>query len=670
MEAELRKALRKRGRDPDILRRLAGLLASAGRTAEAEAVARELCALAPGSAETQFLHGLLLRDLDRRDEAEAALSRAAAMAPDAGPPRLARGVARMEIGRLEDAVADFDAAMLRLPDPFDALAYKSNALRLLSRFAEALAAIEAALLRRPAASDAWRVKAMLLGELRRPEEGLRAVARAIDLTPADADAWAAKGDLCARAGRHEEAIEAFDRALGHAPGRSDIEEQLIATRRAACDWRHFASDERRVRALARDPAYPVRPFSLLAFETSSAEQLHAARKYTGRVAPAIAPPFAPRKPDGPIRIAYISSDLRAHAVACLIAGVIERHDRRKFEVSAISTGADDHSELRRRLGAAFDDFVDASAWSDERIVAGIRERGVDILVDLNGLSGEARLGALARRAAPVQASWLGYPGTTGAPFVDYLIADPYVIPAFDRENFSEKIVYLPTCLPADDRRVIAPAAPSRRELGLPERGFVFCGYNASHKLSPRTVDIWARILAAAPGSVLWLRGQNPTAEANLRREASARGLAPERLVFASFTERDEDYLARLSRADLFLDSNPYNAHTTAVDALWAGVPVLTRPGATFSARVAGSVLRAAAAPELVAGGEDAYVEIALALAREPARFAALREKIQGPARASRLFDTEGFTRRLELAYETMHLRRAGGEGPADIDLSN
>lgn len=466
MEAELRKALARQRDDPRLLVQLASLLAGAGRLKEAEPLAQRACQRAPTSAPPLFCLALIQRDLKRLPEAEATLGRAIAADPAAGPPWLVRGVTRMELGSLKSAITDFAEARSRLPDPFDALAYMSNALSQLGRTSEALTAIEAALARRPKAPDALRARAMLLGALRRHEEAAREIARAIELAPQDPEAFAARGDLCVKASRHAEGIEAFERALALAPARKDIEEHLIVARRAACDWRRFAADEARMRELARDSAYPLRPFDLLSFATTSNEQLKAARKYVNLVAPPArqpAPVFARPRPNSPIRVAYLSSDLRKHAIAHLMVGVIERHDRRRFEISALSVGADDGSPMRRRIEAAFGDFVDASTWSDERIAQHARERQIDVLVDVNGLSGEARLGALRRRAAPVQAAWLGYPGTTGAPYIDYVIADRCVIPPSDRENFSERVVRLPDAYqPNDDRRRIAENTVARR----------------------------------------------------------------------------------------------------------------------------------------------------------------------------------------------------------------
>ncbi len=294
-----------------------------------------------------------------------------------------------------------------------------------------------------------------------------------------------------------------------------------------------------------------------------------------------------------------------------------------------------------------------------------------MLVDLNGLTKEARLGALARRPAPVQVSFEGYPSTTGAPYIDYLIADRWVIPEAERADFSEQVVYLPDAyLPADNRRRIAERIPSRAELGLPEQGFVFSSFNAAFKLTPAVFRLWMRILAATPGSTLWLREENAALVANLRAEAEACGVAPERCVFAPFVDRDEDYLARLGCADLMLDCHPYSARATAIDSLWAGTPVLTRPGSTFAGRVAGSVLRAAGLPELIVESDEAYFATAVALAQD--RASVLRRcaaKSPSEVKTSALFDTERFTRNLERAFEAMHARRLAGKAPAAIDLA-
>jgi protein O-GlcNAc transferase len=668
----LRGALQLNKSDPRLLVQLAAVLASTGRFEEAEPLARNACALAPQHPQPPYTHGMILRSLDRFNEADATLSRSIDLDPSNGGSWLARGVARIDLRNLDAAIADFDEALRRLPESFEAHAYKSNALRQLSRFAEALHEIDAALALRPMSAEGRRARAMLLGALRRHSESVPEIERAIDITPADPDNWAAKGDLCARASRDTEAIAAFERALSLAPARLDIEEHLITVRRAACDWRAFDHDAARIVALARDPKYPIRPFNLLIFDTSSADQMQAARKYARTYAPPLTgplPSFPPARTDARIRLAYLSSDFRNHAMSLLLVGVIEHHNRGKFAVTAISTGRNDGSALRGRIQAAFDQFVGAEHWSDDRIVAYVRDQRIDILIDLNGLAGDARGGVLARRAAPIQVAYLGYPGTTGDPNVDYMIADRIVIPPSDRDNFSERIVYLPdSYYPNDDRRMIADFSPPREDLGLPEDAFVYCCFNTAVKLTPATFDRWMRILAATPSSVLWLIEYNKFAGANLRREAEKRGISPGRIVFAPFAEQ-ADHLARLRRADLFLDTTPYNAHTTACDALWAGVPILTCPGATFAGRVAASLLHAAGLSELVVATPELYEATAIALARDRKRLDGIRRNLLETIRTTPLFDTQRFTRDLEFAFVAMHARRVANGAPVDIDLA-
>ena len=421
--------------------------------------------------------------------------------------------------------------------------------------------------------------------------------------------------------------------------------------------------------MARDPKYPVRPFNLLTFDTSSADQLFAAKKYIEALAPEASgpkPAFALPQSQGRIRVAYLSSDFRKHAISALMVGVIERHDRTRFETTALSTGPDDRSALRSRIEAAFNSFVDASTWSDERLIKYAREQKFDILVDVNGLSGEARPGVLAGRAAPVQVSYLGYPGTSGARYVDYLVADRIVIPPQDRNNFNERIIYLPnTYQPNDDQREITETTPSRANLGLPDDSFVFCCFNAAYKFTPTIFDQWMRILSATPSGVLWLMEYNRRAEANLRLEAEKRGIAPERIVFAPFAEQS-NHLARLRQADLFLDTLPYNAHTTTSDALWAGVPVLTRRGATFAGRVAASLLQAVGLPELVVETAEDYEAAAIALAADRPRLEEIRANLQKRNRTSPLFDTQRYARDLESAFASIHSRRLAHKAPADI----
>jgi predicted O-linked N-acetylglucosamine transferase (SPINDLY family) len=352
----------------------------------------------------------------------------------------------------------------------------------------------------------------------------------------------------------------------------------------------------------------------------------------------------------------------------LAAGLFERHDRSRFETMAVSFGAQD--QMTERLKPAFDRFIDARGKSDHEIAALLRELEVDIAVDLNGFTGDARPGIFAERPAPVQVNYLGFAGTLGRDYWDYIIADRFVIPEDSRQHYAEQVVSLPGSFMAnDDRRPISDRMPSRQDAGLPDRGFVFCCFNNSYKITPDVFEVWMELLREVEGSVLWLSVMHAGAIGNLKAEAERRGVAADRLVFAQRVASNADHLARLRLADLFLDTLYYNAHTTACDALWAGLPLLTHPGTTFASRVAGSLLSAIGCPELIAASLEDYRELVLALAREPERLSGIKAKLAGNRSQSALFDTAGFTRAIEAAYATMWQRAQAGEPPQGFDVT-
>jgi predicted O-linked N-acetylglucosamine transferase (SPINDLY family) len=351
--------------------------------------------------------------------------------------------------------------------------------------------------------------------------------------------------------------------------------------------------------------------------------------------------------------------------------MLECHDKSRFDVSAISLGPDENSKMRQRLKAAVARFIDARTLSDEHIANLARSLEVDILVDLMGFTKNARTQIFDLRPAPIQVNYLGYPGTMGASYVDYIIADRIAIPEEKRGCYLEKVVYLPdSFMGSDSERKISERLPRRLESNLPEAGFVFCSFNNSYKIVPQIFDLWMRILRQVENSVLWLSNTNETAIRNLRREAQNRGVDPSRLVFAQRLPLNEDHLARLRLADLFLDTLPYNAHTTASDALWAGLPVLTCLGETLAGRVAGSLLNAIGLPELVTTTPDAYEQMAIKLATHPERLAVIKHKLAENRLTLPLFDTKLFTKHIEAAYTAMHARDQAGLAPDHIVVPN
>jgi len=392
----------------------------------------------------------------------------------------------------------------------------------------------------------------------------------------------------------------------------------------------------------------VNAFAALSMPLSPRAQLHVARRWARDLAPAT-PPLVPetgrRQPR--LRVGYVSSDFRTHAMASLLTEVWERHDRARLETHAYSIGPRESSPLRARIETAFDHFVDCGEEAAAAIARRIGADGIEVLVDLNGYTTHAKSEIFALRAAPLQISWLGYLGTLGAPWYDYVLTDRRVCPPAAQAYFSERFLYLPDCYcPSDTRRAVAAAVPSRSACGLPAQGRVFCCFNNSYKILPEVFAVWMRLLGAAPDSVLWLAPGNATAQANLRREAQARGVDPGRLIFAARVGLPE-HLARHAHADLFLDTLPYNAGTTANDALFMGVPVLTCSGETMVSRVAGSQLAAVGLPELVTHSLAYYEALALRLAAEPGLLERYRARLAANRHSAPLFDMPRFTRALD-----------------------
>ena len=395
-----------------------------------------------------------------------------------------------------------------------------------------------------------------------------------------------------------------------------------------------------------------------------------AELYNRQKYPAAAKPFLPQAGHEKIRIGYLSGEFREQATSHLIVGVLERHDLSRFEIYAVDNGWDDRSEIRRRIAAAVNTTIEIRGLSDASALAAIRKSEIDGFVNLNGYFGEQRTQLCAHRAAPIQVNYLGFPGTLGASYMDYIIADPHVIPEEHNRFYDEKVIYLPNCYQANDRnKKIAANVPSRLECGLPESGFVFCCFNNSYKILPEIFDRWMRILSRVEGSVLWLFGDNQETIANLKREAAARNVNPQRLVFAKPISL-ADHLARQAHADLFLDTLPCNAHTTASDALWADLPLLTCVGGAFSGKVAASLLKAVWLPELITTTLEDYERMAIDLAVQPEKLSAVKEKLARNRLTTPLFDTELFTRHLEMAYSAMYERYRAGLAPDHIRISD
>jgi len=628
-----------------------------------------LLARGPAPAAVHLARGNALLALGRPDEALASLDRALALAPGDVLASYNRGNVLLVLGRRIEAVAAYERAVGSNPRLAPGWYNLGTTLMDLGRHAEAIASFDRVLALDPAMAAAHNNRAAALLALKRPEEAVAGLQRALQLRPDHAGALENLGNAQMDLHRFDEAMDSFRKALAAAPDRPNAVGSLLGPLVRCCAWSdEYFSLRARVADLAGRGLPAQAPFAFLATSDSAAGQLSCARTSAASRFPAAAQPLCTQVAYGHrrIRVAYVSAQFRVHPTALLAAELFERHDKEKFELTAISFGPDDGSPMRRRLERAFDAFLDVRGLDDLQIARLLRQREIDIAVDLEGFSTDCRLGIFAHRPSPVQVNYLGQPCTIGAPYIDYIVADALVIPPEHFQHYSEKVVHLPACYqPNGSGRPLAPIPPARAELGLPARGFVFCCFNSSYKITPEVFDVWMRLLHAVPASVLWLLDDNPFATANLRAHGARRGIDPSRLIFAPRAALLQ-HLARNRAADLFLDTVPCNAHTTASDALWAGLPVLTCQGTTFAARVAASLLHAAGLPELVTQDLREYEQLALTLAMDCERLAALRARLADNHATCPLFDAERYTRGLEAAFVLMWQRAERGLAPVPL----
>ena len=675
-----------------------------GQLSDAAAVADDALARFPQSAELHDQRGKLLFSQGRAADAVVSFNRAIALGAGGAELHNDLGVALQASGNAEGALRSFGQAVALDPRHINAQINRGAALAGLRQLPQALAAYDAALALNPRNTVAHTNRGYALTELRRLDEAAAAYAQALRLDDADAEVHNSLGMVYVLQAKNELALASFRRALALNPllvsalgnlatvlnllGQREesmaASEQLLAlapehdfavgyllgARMHACDWTDRDALLAKAETDIRAGRLAVAPFSWLAMCDSPELHWLCARTYQQRKYPAAPQALwqGERYAHDRIRVAYLSADFHSHATAFLMAGLFELHDKARFETVALSFGPHKTGEMRERLERAFSRFTEVGHLSDEAMARRVRELEIDIVVDLKGYTGDARAGIFAWRAAPVQVNYIGYPGSMAADYIDYVVADAHVISPEDERWYSEKVVYLPGSYQVNDsQRRIAPETPTRADQGLPEGVFVFCCFNNNYKINPPVFDVWMRLLTQVPGSVLWLLQDNALAATNLRAEAQRRGVDPQRLVFAPRAKM-EDHLARHRLADLFLDTQPYNAHTTTSDALWAGLPVVTCKGKAFPARVAASLLHAVGMPELVTHKLQDYEALALSLATSPERLAQVRERLAANIPGAALFDTDLFRRRLESAYTTMWERAQRGEAPARIGV--
>ena len=625
-ERTFAKFLRRNSRHFGALNLLGMLLIRQARYSEAETILRRAIRVDGRSEATHYNHGIVLKALNRPNDAFVAFGRAIAINPSVPESWNNQGTVLNDLMRYDEAIGNFQKAIALRPDYAEAFYNIGQSFFARGRHDQALESYDTALQLRPDFAEAFANRGNVLSHLRRPEEALASYERALEIKPE------------------------MKYVLGH----------RLHTKMFMCDWRHFDTECAMLISAVKAEHYVATPFEIVSVSSTASDQLKCAQIFIRNTIPASTKRLSERKRhrQGRIRLAYVSADFREHPVAHLAAGLFQHHDRVQFEVIAISLNPTDGSKMRVRLEGAFEKFIDVSSKDDQEVARLMRDLDVDIAIDLMGFTGGSRPAIFALRPCPIQVSYLGFSATMGADFIDYIIADPVVIPADQRAHFSEQTISLPdTYFVYDSKQNVSEQTPTRVGQGLPETGFVFCAYNNSYKITPHMFGIWMRLLQAVEGSVLWLSGMHASAVRNLRLEAEVRGVAGARLIFSKRLERIEDHLARFRLADLFLDTLPYNAHTTASDALWTGLPVLTCRGVTFAGRVAASLLNAVGLSELVTDNLADYEALAFKLAREPALLAEIRAKLARNRVNYPLF------RHIEAAYTTMWEICQRGEAP-------
>jgi predicted O-linked N-acetylglucosamine transferase (SPINDLY family) len=627
--------------------------------------------LRPDYAEAYGNRGSALLGLNQYQKAVESFDQAIRLKPGYVGAYCNRASALIALEQYQASLESCDQAIRLKPDYAEAYCNRGGALFRLQEYRASLESCEKAILLKPYLAEAHNNRGNALYELQQYQTALESFDQAIRLKPDLAEAYKNRGNTLYGLQQHQAALENFEAALLLKPDYEYLLGMRLHLKQLMCDWTDVESQRRDVETRLDRNEKVSPPLPLLAISSSAALQKKAAEVFVNDnyALWRTRETFARRPRRDRIRIGYFSADFHNHAICYLMAELFERHDRSKFEILGFSFGQDEKDAMSIRVAAAMDRFLDVRLLSDREVAQLSRELEVDIAVDLMGFTQYARVGIFAQRAAPVQVNYLGYPATMGADFIDYLIADPTLIPEASRQHYSEKIAYLPDSFQANDSTLLSSTkAYTRAGEGLPEQGFVFCCFNSNHKINPATFDIWMRLLERVDASVLWLVESNRWTGDNLRRQAVRRGISPDRLIFARILPMAE-HLTRLPLADLFLDTLPFNAGATASPALWAGLPLLTCMGEALASRMGASLLRAIGLPDLVTSTVADYEALAVALATDPERHRAVRETLRNNRRIAPLFNVPRFTRYLEAAYSAMYERNQAGLLPEHIHLA-
>lgn len=610
--------------------------------------------------------------LNQLNEAEEVLREAISLNPNNGVAYDCLGLSLSKQEHHEEAIAAHEHAINLVRNTFEqarilthlGVAWGNNGYP-----EKALEYHQQALALQPGYERAYNNLAAALILMRRYEAAEVAARKATELDPKAVEAWSNLGSALSELKRDEAALECFNRAFELNPDFEYLLGRRMLLHSKLCDWKEFSENLAHIQRKTERGEKATLPFALLSLLDDPSLHRKAAEAYAAQWHPAqhifgLLPKTSRR---GKIRLGYYSADFHTHPVTAQIIELLELHDRSRFELFGFSFGPDDQSALRKRVAAAFDTFIDARHKTDNDVTALSRELGIDVAIDLVGFTGHARTSVFAERAAPLQVNYLGYPGTMGVNYYDYIIADKTLIPKDSQVLYSEKVAYMPnTYMPNDRKREISSKQFTRNELGLPSSGFVFCSFNRSYKITPQIFDMWMRVLGRVAGSVLWLSSAGSAVDSNLRQEAKNRGIDPGRLIFAERMPSLAEHFARHHVADLFLDTFPYNAHSTASDALWAGLPVLTRMGESFASRVAASLLNAIELPELITTTDTDYEALAISLAENQNKLAQIRQKLERNRLTTSLFDTPRFTKHIESAYSVMYERYLNNLPPEHI----
>lgn len=643
-------------------------LTGLGRFDEALSSFDRAIELNPDYAEAFYNRANVLTEIQQLSEAISNYNRAIDLKPNYPDPFCKRGIALQRAGEVRDAIASYDEAIARKPDYAQAFLHRGHALRELGQTTEALGDYGHAIAVKPDYAEAFLSQGVLLHELGRLDEALASYSKAISIKPDYSEAYNNRGALFWDLNRFNDALTDANRALILAPNYDFLFGTVVHIKLKICCWENMTTELEEIsqRIMASERVAP--PFFVLSMSGVLRLQRLAAETWVSSRHPKKTdlPAISKRSSRSKIRVGYFSADFRKHPLSYLLAEMFESHDRARFEVFAYAFGPKSNDELRARLEKAFDKFIDVRVMSDREIACLSRKMEVDIAVDLGGHTKHSRTSIFALQAAPLQVNYMGYPGTMGADYMDYIIGDRIVIPEELQDSYSKKIIYLPNSyMVTDTKRSISDEVSSREEHGLPRDAFVYCCFNNSSKITPAIFDCWAYILRAVPNSVLWLLRDNEQASKNLENEVVKRGISKERLIFARRLEHSQ-HLTRYRFADLFLDTLPYNAHTTACDALWAELPVLTCSGEAFASRVAASLLNAVGLPELVTTNLEAYSLLAIELATRREKLVHIKRKLIGNKSIAPLFNTKLFTKHIEAAYTAIYDRYLAGLPPATI----